>query len=281
MDKLLLAATVESIGAENLKTTVSLRDNLSLPLSPFSKLDEEILHHLFNQNLLILTPASSYEHLTVNEDQDLEIDFYQAIFEFTYSIENLTSIMINAKSRKDTSTLVADNQFKSWCEQVQLGECLSYLITRSRLNNLAPPIGDKLVGIFRACLAECSVSTMHYIIWKSVENAAAYLQKPGITRKHASNSISGNIERVFGKIHSGSWNRNKSFRDASNPQSAMAKMFFDYVFGVSDGGFHYTIDELSSPYRSQKALEQVSYATLGNAKSINYSVKIDLDIKPS
>ena len=191
VDKLLLAATVESLGADNIRNTVSLRDNLSLPLSPFSKLDEEILQHLFNRNLLILTPEISYEYVTVNEEQDLEIDFYQAIFEFSYSIEDLTRIMINAKSRKDISTLVANNQFKSWCEQVQLGECLSYLITRSKLNNLAPPIGEKLISLLRACLAECSVSVMHYIIYKAVESAAAYVQKPNITRKHASNSISG------------------------------------------------------------------------------------------
>lgn len=275
VDKLLLAATIESICAENLKTTVSLRDNLSLPLSPFFKLDEEILHHLFNRNLLILAPESSYEYVTINEEQELEIDFYQAIFEFTYSIENLTRIMINAKARKDISALVTDSQFKSWCEQVQLGECLSYLITRSRLNDLAPPIGDKLVSIFRACLAECSVSTMHYIIYKAVESAAAYVQKPNITRKHASNSISGNIERVFGKIYSGSWNSNKSFRDSCHPQSAMAKVFFDYVFGVDDGGFSHTLDELFNPYRSQKALENMGYITLGNAQNPSYSITIN------
>ncbi len=281
VDKLLLAATVESLGADNIRNTVSLRDNLSLPLSPFSKLDEEILQHLFNRNLLILAPENSYEYVTINEEKELEIDFYQAIFEFAYSIENLTEILINAKSKKNTSALVADSQFKSWCEKLQLGECLSYLITRSRLNYLAPPIGDKLVSILRACLAECSVSTMHYVIWKSVENAAAYVQKPGITRRHASNSVSGNIERIFGKIHSGSWNRNKSFRDASHPQSAMAKIFFDYVFGVDDGSFHYTIDELFSPYRSPRSLEQVSYTALGNARSTNYSVTIALGIKQS
>ena len=281
VDKLLLAATVESIGADNLRNTVSLRDNLSLPLSPFSKLDEEILQHLFNRNLLILAPENSYEYVTVNEAQELEIDFYQAIFEFAYSTENLTKILINAKSRKNTSALVADSQFKSWCEKLQLGECLSYLVTRSRLNYLAPPIGDKLISILRACLAECSVSTMHYVIWKSVENAAAYVQKTGITRRHASNSVSGNIERVFSKIYSGSWSHNKSFRDASHPQSAMAKIFFDYVFGVDDGGFHYTIDELFSPYRSPRSLEQVSYTALGNARSTNYSVTIALGIKQS
>lgn len=274
VDKLLLAATVESLGADNIRNTVSLRDNLSLPLSPFSRLDEEILQHLFNRNLLILGPESSYEYVTINEEKELEIDFYQAIFEFAYSIENLTEILINAKSKKNTSALVADSQFKSWCEQVQLGECLSYLITRSRLNDLAPSIGDKLISILRACLAECTVSTMHYVIWKSVENAAAYVQKPGITRRHASNSISGNIERVFGKIYSGSWNRNKSFRDASHPQSAMAKIFFDYVFGVDDGSFHHTLDELFSPYRSQKTLEQVSYLTLGGVENTDYSITV-------
>ena len=104
------------------------------------------------------------------------------------------------------------------------------------------------------------------------------MQKPSITRRHASNSISGNIERVFGKIHSGSWNRNKSFRDASHPQSAMAKIFFDYVFGVDDGDFHYALDELFSPYKPHQTIGQVGYATLGSAQSTNYSITIN-DLK--
>ena len=124
-------------------------------------------------------------------------------------------------------------------------------------------------------MAECSVSVMHYIIWKAVESAAAFVQKPNVTRKHASNSISGNIERVFGKISSGSWHRSKSFRDASHPQSAISKVFFDYVFGIEDGGFNYTLDELFNPYRLKKALEQVSYSTLGSAQSTNYSITIN------
>ena len=275
VDRFLLAATVESLGVENLRTTVSLRDNLSLPLSPFFRLDEEILHHLFKLNLLILTPSISYEYVTINEEQELEIDFQQAIFEFTYSIESLTKIVTNAKYRKNVIALVKNSQFKSWCEQIRLGECLSYLVTRSRLNNLAPPIDDKLIRILRACLTECPVSTIHYIIWKSVENAAAYVQKPGITRRHASNSISGNIERVFDKISSGSWMYNKSYRDFSNPQSAIAKIFFDYIFEVEDSGFYCTLDELFNSHKFQKSLEQVSYSKLGLVQSTNYSITLD------
>ena len=275
MDKLLLAAIVESLGVENLKTTVSLRSNLSLPLSPFSKLDEKILHHLFTKNLLILTPVISYEYVTVNEEQELEIDFHQAIFEFTYSIESLTKIVTNAKYRKNVIALVENSQFKSWCEQIRLGECLSYLVTRSRLNDLAPPIDDKLIRILRACLAKCPVSIVNYIIWKAVENAAAYVQKPCITRKHASNSISGNVKRIFDKISSGSWMRNKSYRDSSNPQSAMAKIFFDYIFEVEDSSFHCTLDELFNSHKLQNSSEQVNYSKLGLVQSTNYSITID------
>ena len=279
VDRLLLAATVESLGAENLKTTISLRNNLSLALSPFFGLDEHILRHLFELNLLLLIPEENYEYVTVNNKRELEIDYYHINFDFAYGTDDLTKIVVNARAKKNIRTLVANPNFESLCQKIQLGECLSYLITRAELNNLAPPIGEKLLSLFRVCLAECSVSVMHYIIYKAVESAAAYVQKPNITRKHASNSISGNIERVFGKISSGSWHTNKSYRDASHPQSAMAKMFFDYVFGIEDSGFHYTIDELFSPYKSQRALEQVSYTTLGNGRSTNNSVKIALDIK--
>lgn len=186
--------------------------------------------------------------------------------------------MVGAKSKKNISALIANSQFEGWCQQIQLGECLSYLITRSKLNNLAPPIGDKLISLLKACLAECSVSIMHYIIYKSVESAAAYVQKPNITRKHASNSISGNIERVFGKISSGSWHSNKSFRDANHLQSAIAKVFFDYVFGIEDCGFHYTLNELFSPYTPKQVLKQMGYSTLGSAQSNSYSITIS-DLK--
>tara|TARA_R110002051_G_scaffold300500_1_gene367926 strand:+ start:318 stop:1601 length:1284 start_codon:yes stop_codon:yes gene_type:complete len=275
VDRLLLAATIDSLGTENLKTTIFLRNNLSLALSPFFGLDEHILHHLFKLNLLLLAPEENYDYVNVNSKRELEIDYHQVNFEFAYGTDDLTKAMLDAKSKKNISSLVANPQFESWCQQIQLGECLSYLITRSKLNDLAPPIGEKLVSLFRACLAECSVSVMHYIIYKAVESAAAYVQKPNITRKHASNSISGNIERVFGKICSGSWHPNKSFRDASHPQSAMSKVFFDYVFGIEDCGFHYTLNELFSPYTPKQVVEQTGYSTLGSRQSTNYSITIN------
>ena len=275
VDMLLLAATVESLGSENLNTSFSLCDNLSFPLSPFFLLDNRTLKHLFKLNLLILAPNENYDFVTINQKQELGIDYNQADLYFTYRHEDLTKIMVNAKSKKNISALVSNKEFESWCQQIQLGECLSYLITRSQLNNLAPTIGEKMVSLLSACLAKCSVSVMHYIIWKAVESAAAFVQKPNITRKHASNSIYGNIERVFGKITNGSWRHNNSYRDASHPQSAMAKVFFDYVFGIEDCGFNYTLDELFNQYRSKEAIRLVSYSALGNLQNASYSIQIN------
>lgn len=280
VDRLLLAATIESLGTDDLKTTISLHDIQSLPLSPFFGLDEHLLQHLFELNLLLLVAEDNFEYININEEQELEIDYQRATFEFAYDTDDLNKVMVATKSKKNIHALVADNQFRIWCENIQLAECLNYLTTRAILNNLEPSITEKLFSIFRSCLAENSVSVMHYIIYRAVEIAAKASQKSNTTKKHPSSFISNNIERVFGQISTGVGRRNNSFRDDSHPQSAMTKLFFDYVFGMEDCGFYYTLDELFNPYRSQKACGQVSYSMLGSAQSTSYSITIN-DLKPT
>jgi|26BtaG_2_1085354.scaffolds.fasta_scaffold00917_3 ribosomal protein L37AE/L43A len=276
VDRLLLAATIDSLGAEDLKTTISLHKIQSLPLSPIFMLDEHILHHLFELNLLLLAPEDNFEHISINEEQKLEIDYQRATFEFAYDTDDLNKVMVGAKSKKDIHALVVDKQFGIWCEDIQLAECLNYLTTRSKLNDLDPSITEKLFSVFKSCLAECSVSVMHYIIYRSVEMAAKLSQKSDTTQKHLSSSISTNIEQVFSQISTGMCRRNNSFRDDNHPQSAMTKLFFDHVFRIEDCGFYYTLDALFNPYRSQKVLEQVSYSMLGSAQSAIYSIKINI-----
>lgn len=278
VDKLLLAATIESLGTDDLKTTISLHDTQSLPLSPFFWLDEDILEHLFELNLLLLAPEVSFQYININEDQELEIDYQRANFEFAYETADLNKVIVGTKSKKNIHALGIDSQFRIWCENIQLAECLSYLTTRSKLNVLEPSITEKLLSLFRSCLAEYSVSVMHYVIYRAVEIAAKSSQKSNITQKPPSSSISSNIEQVFAQISTGVCRRHNSFRDDSHPQSAMTSLFFDYVFRIEDCGFYYTLDELFNPYRSHKALEHVSYSMLGRAQSTNYSIKFD-DLK--
>ena len=270
--KLMIAAVIEILGEEDLERTISLRHNFSLPLSPLMVLDKMILSRLFELHALLLVPEESFDTVTILEDGELDIDYYQSTFEFAYSQSELTEIMIYAKSQKDIHALVIDPEFELLCKNIQLTECLSQLSNRADLNSLSPTFGAKTNGMLLACLEDLPVSDMHYIIYKAVENAAAYRQKPNITHTHASNSIVGGIERIFDKINSGAWHGTKAFRNASEPQSAISRMCFDYVFREEDCGFHSTLDELFEPYRHKAVVQKTDYTTLGDAQRTNYSI---------
>lgn len=268
VDILLLEAVIKSLSAENLQTTRPLDSDLSLPLSPFYELDEKILHRLFKLNLLILAPKQNQENVTFDQNKELAIDYNQATFGFTYSIEEITKVVMIARNEKNISTLLVDKEFKSWCQSIQVAECLSYLVATSQLKNLSPPISEKMTSLLTACLARCSVSDMRYVIWKAVESASIFVQQPNITHKHASNSIYGNISRVFNKISSGIWQPNKSYHGSDHPQSAIAKTFFEYIFKIEDCDFNYRLDDLINQSKLKLVLEQTTYS------KVRYTIKI-------
>ena len=244
IDSLLLAAVIESLGSQDLKTTVSIDDKLLLSLSPFFILDEKILQHLFNSNLLILNIDDNLDHFSLDKQQKLRIDYYRATFSFAYDSDSLIKVITSAKTKNNINVLVSSNNFRNWCQSIQLMECFNYLVNRSKLNGLAPYITEKLISLLMSCLASSSVSEMFYIIWRAVESAAAYSQKSGVTKKEASQSIYSNIKQNHRKVLNGKWKGRGCSRDKYHPQSAISIIFFDYVFGRNDCGFNFTFDEL-------------------------------------
>lgn len=275
IDSCLLTATIESLGADNLKTTISLRDNLSLPLSPFFRMDEKILQHLFHSNLLLINPEDSFEYANINEQGGLEVDYHQVTFDFAYDATSLTKIIIKTKSKRSQHSLINDIEFKDWCQKIQLGECISYLVDRSNLNGLAPTINEKMVSLLTSCLTKNSVSEIYYMIWSAVENAAAYLQKPTITKSHASNSIYGNIKRNHDKIINGLWKTKRFNRVSNKPQPAVSKVFFEYIFGIEDCGFRLTLNELFVQFKPKLTFEEINYSTLAKVQNYNQSIKVN------
>ncbi len=183
--------------------------------------------------------------------------------------------MVIARDEKNFSTLLVDTEFRNWCQCIQVAECLSYLVAVSQFNNLSPPVSGRMKSLLATCLVKCSVSNMRYIIWKAVESATISVQQPNITFKRASNFIYDNISQIFGKVSIGNWQTDKCYRGSRHPQSAMAKIFFDYVFKVEDSGFDYRLDELINRGQFQLNLDQTIYLTLGSMKSAKYKIKIE------
>lgn len=279
-DKLLLMAIVESLGSDNLKTTLSLKDNLQMPLSPLYTMDEKILEHLFKANILLLNPMESldYANITESGEIDINLDYSQATFDFAYDANDITSLRVEVKEQKTVNELIDNIVFKDWCENIQLAECVSYLIERARINGLTPPLGEKMMSLIQANLTTYSVAELISFIWMAVESASSYSNKPNISKKHASNSIYTILQSNIDKVSSGIWKRRTFNRDTNLPESAIAKVFFDDVFKVRDGAFKYRVDELFEGLRVKKLPKKRSYLTLGSDQEVSKSVTLKLKI---
>ncbi len=269
IDKLLLMTIVESLGSDNLKITLSLTDNLQRSLSPLYTMDERILEHLFKANILLLNPLDSLDYANITESGEINInlDYSQVTFDFAYDARDITSLRIKVKEQKIINDLINNFAFKDWCESIQIAECIRYLIERSRINGLAPPLGDKMMSLLQATLTTYSVAELYSLIWMAVESASSYSNKPNITNKHASNSIYTILQSNTDKVSNGIWKRRIFNRDNDLPQSAIAKVFFDDVFKKYDCGFRYKLNTLyDEHWESEGIRNSRSYTTLGSAQ---------------
>ena len=270
-DKMLLAAVVESLGVTNIGDKFSLNNDLAMPLSPYWTLDVSILKHLSGRNILVLSDGPTLYRM---DPDTLDIDYRNALFDIPYSPDELIELSVGSKAHKNVASLVTDDEFVLWCRNIQILECFSYLSEKCESKNLITPSGNKITELLDDCLDKLAVSMVYYIIYKAVESASAFAQKPRITKQHASNSILGNMERVFINIVSGSWAGHESYRPKNKPQSAMCRLFFDCVFGIDDCGFNNTTDKLFSLHQKKSMPMLAGYATLGSVKNNNYSIRI-------
>lgn len=280
IDKLLLMAIVESLGSDNLKTTLSLTDNLQRPLSPLHTMDEKILEHLFEANVLLLNPLDSLDYVDVTEsgEIDINLDYSQATFDFAYDAKDITNLRIKVKEQITINDLIDNVAFRDWCENIQLAECLSYLIERARTNGLTPSIGDKMMSLLQANLKNYSVAELCRLIWMAVESASSYSNKPNITNKHASNSIYTILQSNIDRVANGIWKRKPFSREFSLPESAIAKVFFDDIFKMHDCGFQYMLDDLLASLSVKKVSKEDGYLTLGRSHDVIKSLTLQLNV---
>lgn len=241
-------------------------------------MDEKILERLFKANILLLDPIDSldYSNITESGEIDIHLDYSQATFDFAYDTNDITSLRVEVKEQKTIDELIDNVVFKDWRENIQLAECVSYLIERARVNGLTPPLGEKMMSLLKASLTTYSVTELISLIWMAVESASSYSNKPNITNKHASNSIYTILQSNIDKVSNGVWKRKRFNRDTNLRESAIAKVFFDDVFKVYDGSFKYKLDELFESLRAKQLSKGSNYLTLGNDQEVSKSVSLNI-----
>ena len=263
IDHYLLVAVLTCLGTDNLRSTISLSDNLNIPLSPSYSLDAKILDRLMRKNLLLVNIENSYDYVHANEDCLLQFDLFKMTFDFAYSPDQLQKLIIDSKDDLSKKKLIHNPEYKEWCQDIQLEECVSYLTYCSNNNNnLAPIVGAKMASLLNTYLLNYSVSEICCIIWEGVERASSYCNKPNIDKMRASNSIYGNIQKMYEKIDNQLIENKKCSRDDTHPKSVLTRTFFDEIHGIEDCGFRHTVDDLLKQLQPHKNISTIYYPRL-------------------
>ena len=262
IDHYLLVAVLTCLGIDNLRSTISLSDNLDTQLSPSYSLDTKILERLMRKNLLLVNIENSYEYVHANEDCLLQFDLFKMTFDFAYSPDQLQKLIIDSKDDTSKNKLIHNPEYKEWCQDIQLEKCVSYLIYCSKNNNLVPIVGAKMASLLNTCLLHYCVSEIYYMIWEGIERASSYCNKPNIDKMRASDSIYGNIQKIYEKIDNQLIENKKYSRDDTHPKSVLTRIFFDEIHGIEDCGFRHTVDDLLKQLQPHKNISTIYYPRL-------------------
>lgn len=262
IDHYLLVAVLTCLGTDNFRSTISLSDNLDTRLSPSYSLDTKILDRLMRKNLLLVNIEDSYDYVHANEDCLLQFDLSKMTFDFAYSPDQLQKLIIESKDDASKKKLIHNLEYKEWCQDIQLEECVSYLTDCSKSNNLAPIVGAKMASLLNTCLLDHPVSDIYRVILEGVERAVSYCNKQGVGKKRASESVYSNIQKMYEKIDNHLIENKKYSRDDTHPKSVLTRTFFDEIHGIEGCGLRYTVDDLLKQLQPYKNISTIYYPQL-------------------
>ncbi len=242
--KIYLLATTQTLGNENLTTIESLNDYSILKLSPDPDYDKTILRHLIQQNLLLISLDTHIEAVQLSEDGQFAIEIGESKFNLALHPDQVIALMNEIYNAETASEIIQVPEFAELCHEAQLNECLAFLKLALGKHRLYLSPGKKTRQVLTQCLEHFSVAQIYCLIWRAAKDAAAYSLRPGIGRRHAANSVVGNISRYMETALANGWDIKAFRRDYDLPQSSLSRILFNVVLGTDDGGFKYALHEL-------------------------------------
>lgn len=211
-----------------------------MPLSPDARFDMEILASLSQSGLISVHPESNLNAFQLLDDGGYR--YYIALVawslllpqdaghprELVELLERLLSSAEFRNARRDELLALA--------KEISLLECLSFLDYVLAEHRLALTPGEKTKVVLRRALEVCSVSQVYNLIWGATKAAAAFCMR-GANRRHAANSVIGNIQRQLERALANNWTISAFHRNYSLPQSILSQVVFNTCLGTDDGGF--------------------------------------------
>jgi hypothetical protein len=245
-DLALLDAAICCWGAEDnpnhLVTTPVLAEDV--PFSPCSSSDNAFIRQLAERNLIVLTPDVKLNPNVCLFGGDLRYPSMGTHYTVLINYHDILSRLYPDDRLPIILEIHDDEEFWKFCQSLILAECFNFLEYQLLQHNYDSLPVEKTKYALRECLKHYCTAQVFSLIFRTVKNAKNYQQKAGISRRHASNSIPGNLQRLL------SWSLEKNTdvrqfdRLHHKAPSAVSVTVFDHLLKIHDGGFRYTLAEL-------------------------------------
>lgn len=239
-----LLAAIHALGNKDLNKINPLSDFPSYTLSPDPAFDRQIIRHLINKHLLIISLETSLRAIELNQDNTATISIEKSIFDLTLESEQLDKLICRLTSKESLEKLKRSQEFIELCEKIQMLKCLAFLEAKLQKHRLDFVPGEKTQNILKKCLKSFSVAQTYNFIWRAVQNAATYYSQGNVSKRQAANTVVGHISRTLEHAKTNDWNMKAFDRDHNQPRSLLSYVIFNTILGSDDGGFKQPLHEL-------------------------------------
>lgn len=234
-----LFVAIQALSDENFNTIEPLTDYPACTLSPDVIYDLDILQHLIDNKLLLISLKTSLEAIELCGDINLAISTFDIALD-----QQDTEKLINNFSDISTEKINCTTGFIELCREIQMSECLVFLNALLAEHQLSFVPGEKTKQVISGCLEVLSVAQVYNFIWRAVTNAAAYYMRSPVSKRQAANSVVGSISRYMEQSLANDWDVKPFKRNYKFPQSTLSRIVFGTVLGTDDGGFNQPLHQL-------------------------------------
>lgn len=244
-----LLSLVRYQASENFKYLKPYLSNQTELLSPRHEYDIDIYRKLISENIIIISPKTDLEALTIDEDETFSYRIDKAFWELPYneSIHPSMSHLIAELEKKLSSMDWEESWYeeaRELCKDISLQESLAYLDYVMSEHQFVFVAGEKTFFVLNKILENHSVAQLYSLIWGCAKDAAAYYMRSNIPKVQAANSVIGGIERKYERYVTNGWEINPFKRNYKLPISVISQVLFNTTLQTDDGGFNIPLKKI-------------------------------------
>ncbi|ABC32288.1 conserved hypothetical protein [Hahella chejuensis KCTC 2396] len=243
-----LMALIRYSGSEDLQYLNAFRENKTDVFSPDLDYSGEIIVELARKNIIAVSPETSLDSVRYNEDGSLSRNFGMVRWALPLNPQEGGPISFteNLERKLNTQDFLTESckEVISLCKEISLRECIAYLKFTLNEHQLSFSPGEKTNLVLNKALEHFSVSQVCSFIWRASKDAVAFYVRSGTQKRHAANTVVGNIDKQIERALANSWQVPSFKRRYEMPQSEVSRVLFNTLLRTDDGGFNQLLKDI-------------------------------------